>query len=291
MSLLNRAVFGRDDRPDLEKKDYTGKRLALFFDVFKVRWMQMIQLNAQLILTLLPLIIWGILTLLAVSAYMSTNQVTAAEMNIFDLSNEHVQHIYTMTFQYLLINIPLMALAGPPIAACTWVLQRWGRDEHAEAWGDFKDQILQNWKQPMLLMFIDGVLLLLAYMGINFYTAMAAEQGSVIAYFAVYCIYIFMLLLLAANLYAFPIMTAYKVKFGKMVRNAFMLAIARLPWTIMLLLIIGATLIWLLTSLAIVTALIYLVIGFTLVGLIIVSCVEGAFDKYVLPSSTTIEKV
>lgn len=279
--FFNRMYNGNPNRPDLDPGDMPKNRFELFFTTLGVRFGDLIKLNLLFIVFLLPLIIW---TVLSYMALMNCIPLDSNGNPPPELSADVIQNMMGVLQFYLLVNLVIFPLAGPPLAGLTYITRNYARDEHAWLWSDFKEQMKANWKQSMALMFILAAVLLIALITNNMYTAILAAQGQSWMWVMQLLFIIFVGIFISSYMYAFPLLVTYKLKLGQVIRNSLMLALGRLPFTILfafmalLPLILGVFLASV-PYVSLVLLVYYLLLGFSLTAFITNSYTNATFDK------------
>ena len=185
--------------------------------------------------------------------------------------------------------IPCIAITGPLTAGICYVTRNWARDEHAFIWSDFRDAVKENWKIPLVLSTVTGVLPAGIYAGWLTYGNMAASNAIMVLPQ--------MLVVLAGILWALmitymhPLTVTYDLKLKGVLRNGFLLGIARLPFSIGIRLLhcvpmlIAFAAVWFfgmdpLLALVILSAY-YMLIGFALSRFITASYTNAVFDRFI----------
>ena len=185
--------------------------------------------------------------------------------------------------------IPCIGITGPATAGLCYVTRNWARDEHAFIWSDYKDAIKANWKPALLNSFITGLVPVMLYVCCTFYGSMAKSQSGVFILPEVICIMIGVVWLMM-QMYVYPQIVTYDLKYKGVLRNSLLMAIGRLPMTVGLrLLALVPTLIFAVVSLltpyfqyaVMIYALYYILIGFSLDRFICASYTNGVFDKLI----------
>ena len=218
--FFNRMYNGNPNRPDIDPEDMPRNKYELFFTTLGVRFGDLIKLNLLYALFLLPTLIWTVLNFMALNTVDAN--MTADQMN---------QQLLGTLQIYLFWMILCLALAGPPTAGLTYIARNWSRDEHAWLWSDFKEHMAKNWKQGAALGAIMGAALFVGFETLYFYTILMAQNEWM---WIMQMIFIVLLcLFLLSFIYAFPMMVTYKLKVSQILRNSLMLALGRLPFTIL----------------------------------------------------------
>jgi len=251
--IFNRMYYGDPKKPDLNKEDIKQSRVKTFFTVVSVRFWQLIELNLMYAVFWLP-------------AYL----LLLASAIIFQ---ETGQSLDTAFYLFL---IPCLVLTGPATAGVTYVLRNWARDEHAWVWSDFWDAWKANWKQGLLMMLINGVLIYIMNISLQFYRMNA---GSSFFYLYLYYMVIVMgVLLFMMNMFIFPMMVTYRMSLMQIIRNAFLLTMIRLPFTFLIFLLAAALVF---ASLYFLVSIPFFLVGLTFPYLIVISYVNMILDKFV----------
>lgn len=204
--FFERMYYGNPNRPDLKYENLREKPIKLFFTVLQVRFWNLIKLNLLYSIFWLPAFIWTYIQL-------QVTAQTGEPINIF----------------YFLVLIPCLLFAGPATAGVTYVLRNWARDDHAWVFSDFKDAWKMNWKESLIVMFINGLALMIFYVNLTFYRTMAAQN---MVFLMLYYFMLMMGLIYAMmNIYIFPMLVTYKLKVRQIFKNALLFTLAKLPHT------------------------------------------------------------
>ena len=191
----------------------------------------------------------------------------------------------------LLILFPCIAITGPFTAGLSYVTRNWARDEHAFIWTDFKDAVKANWKIPLLLSTITGILPVLIYEGWITYGRMANQnvimvvpQMLVVMVGAIWALCI---------TYMHPLTVTYDLKVKGVFRNGLLLGIARLPFSVGIRLLhcvpllIAFIAVWFFGLDPLLGILLlcgyYMIIGFSLSRFITASYTNAVFDRFINP--------
>ena len=144
----------------------------------------------------------------------------------------------------------------------------------------------ENMKQGIIVSLIN--LFILVFLVFDLYLYPKVSDGGALFSIANGLIIMVFVLFVMASLYIYPMMVTYELRIRDLYKNAILFALARfVPNLVILalcfLVIIGPTLIFLLTANGIVlmvTYVFYLFLGFTLPGLIINFLINPVMDKY-----------
>lgn len=303
--FFNRMYNGNPNRPDIDPEDMPKNRFELFFTTLGIRIGDLVKLNLIVAVVLIPVIAWTILSAMAFVVGLNPENGTAV------LEADFIPYLLNMVSIYLLVLLVALPLAGPPLAGMTYIVRNYARDDHAWLWSDFKEQMKKNWKQSVAAMFVLAVVLYLSFVTLQFYgVSMGTQKGIYLGFMAYYMtntfdqpswmwvmqlIFItFVGMFILSYMYVFPLIVTYKMKIGQIFKNSLMLALGRLPFT----LIFGFMAVFpfilavfiimgfgldpaspIINYVSIGLVLYYLLFGFTFTSFILNSYTNATFDK------------
>ena len=194
-------------------------------------------------------------------------------------------------FRMLLWLFPCIAITGPFTAGLSYVTRNWARDEHAFIWTDYKDAIKANWKIPLILSAITGALPVLIYQGWITYGRLSATNTLLVV---PQMLVVLVGIIWAISItYMHPITVTYELRIGGVLRNGFLLGVARLPFSVGIRLLhcvptlIDFAAVWFFGLDPLLGLLLlcgyYLIIGFGLSRFITASYTNAVFDRYINP--------
>lgn len=278
--FMNNYYYGKSGKGDYTKEDLPTTRWQLFWEMLRVRFANLFRLNLLYMIIWLPamlVMVLGALSILTGLLGEDGNLVA----NAYELLHAYVQST-------LLWLIPAIAITGIATPGIAYVTRNWSRDEHAFLWSDFKDAVKENWKQGLLVSLVTGFLPMAIYVGWFFYGDMAASNPIMIIP-QVLLVMIGLVWSLAVT-YMYPLMVSYKLKMKDLLRNALLLAIARLPQSVGIRLLHCVPMaIALLLAFFLVNPVYcvlglfgyYFLLGFSLSRFVTASYTNAVFDKYI----------
>lgn len=296
--LMNNYYYGKAGKGDYTPEDLPRTRWQLFLEMLRTRLSSLFRLNLLYMLVWLPCIILLMWTMSGILGLNVSNDMAGITETIEISEGETASYTYISEADFqeimngtllitLLLLIPCILITGPFTAGVSYVTRNWSRDEHAFIWSDFKDAAKANWKQSLVISGITSVMPLIVYMGWRFYGEMAITTPLMV---------IPQVLILMIGLvwsisvtYMYPLIVTYDLKLKDVIRNALLLAIARLPMSvgIRLLLLVPLALMVALGFVFTPAILImgpfvwYVFIGFSLSRFITASYTNAVFDKYI----------
>ncbi len=228
--LLNNFYYGKSGKGDYRRDDLPRNRWQLFWEMLRVRLSGLFRLNLMTALAFLPMIyVWVVMVNSLFSHLVEVSDaLNAGAQNAAQLTAQSPDIVYGILFSGFVLLIPCIALTGPVQAGMALVTRNWARDEHAFVWSDFLDAVKDNWKQALGVSAITGAMPLVMLVCYRFYGAMAASGGAFFLLPQILTLALGAVWMLAVT-FAYPMMVTYKMGFGTLLRNSFLLALGRLP--------------------------------------------------------------
>ncbi len=283
MGFFDRLYYGKAGKKDYSEMDMPKTRLSLFFLVFRERFFDLIKVNLLQLVFWIPFLIWTALNVVAIMN-IDVESVMATENGGLTLFAQ----MSSFMVAWLIGLIPCVLITGPSSAGSAHIMRDWARDQHAFLFSDFKDAFKENWKQALGVSTITGLAPVVVYAAMTYYGQMAERNLLMILPMIVVMSAVFMWTLMLPLLY--PLMVGYQLSFKNLLRNAFLMAAARLPQMILARLITLIPIVALFLGayfgngiVMLVVIFYYLLIGFALSRLIYASIAHDIFDKYINP--------
>lgn len=291
---MNNYYYGKSGKGDYQKDDLPRTRWQLFWEMLRVRFAGLFRLNIVSVIAWLPAMY--VLIQLMSNLFNIAGVAQTVEMDPSAATPEQLELVQNLRPLYnsvimrsLLLLVPAIAITGPFQAGMAYVTRNWARDEHAFVWSDFKDALIANWKQSLVISFITGLVPLIVYVGYQFY----GDMGQQNMLFVVPQMLTAMLGLVwtLALVYFYPMMVTYKLNLRTLLRNAFLLSIGRLPQTagarlVMLVpTLLALAVSWFIPAYTIYALMVlagyYLLIGNALARFVYASLSNAVFDKFI----------
>ena len=292
--FMNNYYYGKSGKGDYQKDDLPRTRWQLFWEMLRVRFAGLFRLNIVSVIAWLPAMY--VLIQLMSNLFNIAGVAQTMEMDPSAATPEQLELVQNLRPLYnsvimrsLLLLVPAIAITGPFQAGMAYVTRNWARDEHAFVWSDFKDALIANWKQSLVISFITGLVPLIVYVGYQFY----GDMGQQNMLFVVPQMLTAMLGLVwtLALVYFYPMMVTYKLNLRTLLRNAFLLSIGRLPQTagarlVMLVpTLLALAVSWFIPAYTIYALMVlagyYLLIGNALARFVYASLSNAVFDKFI----------
>lgn len=283
MGFFDRLYYGKAGKRDYSEMDMPKTRISLFFLVFKDHIFDLVKVNAMQLVFWLPFLFWALVNVMVLQSLDAQAMPQSAD-GVSALADV-IRGYFSI---WLLGIIPCIAITGPSSAGSAYIMRNWARDEHAFIFSDFKDAFKGNWKQALPVSVLTSVLPIIVYTSVMYYSQMTASSMLMIVPMVFVISVGFMWTLMLPLMY--PLMVGYELRLKDIIKNAFLIAAARLPHMIaarlitlvpVVLLFIGLYfgIAWLLIG----VSFYYLLFGFAFSRLVYASFANSAFDKYLNP--------
>lgn len=267
--MLKNLFIPKPAPEDLPPQERPKTRKALFKQTFGNYWSWFFAINLVCFLFYLPASVWTEMSLSSLIAEESATFQTASFMGA-----------------YLLGLMICLFITGPMLAGVTLLMRSWSRGEPCMRWQTLFGGMKRNWKQALGFSLIEGLMPLAAYSTLRYYGGLGDSAG--VGYYVLFgfCALVILFALLMRQL-VYTLAVTYELKFGQIVKNAFLLTFLELPKSLFTLLknilpvVIFALLLWLLpgyTGLIVILALAY----YALFGVALERFISASFANYVV---------
>ncbi|MGI6622009.1 MAG: YesL family protein [Acetivibrionales bacterium] len=259
-------------------------RMTIFFQVLGRKFWKLISMNLIFLIFNIPSII--------ISFFLSGYVI-----NVFSPFIENADEMAAVLFVYsfpllmFLMVIPAITV-GPAQAGLTYLLRCFSYELPTFYWSDFKDKMKENLKQGIAVSLINLVAIVLLIIDFYLYGQMTDNGSNFMLSAANGLLIVVFLLFVMMSMYIYPMMVSYELNLKNLYKNAFLFSIGRfLPnlgvLIICFLLVIGPMAVVMFSGNAIVLVIVYiyyLILGFSLPGLVLNFFINPAIDKYLRPA-------
>ena len=231
--------------PGIDKNAPKKRGIFLFTEVFFRKFFLLIRANIIYFLFSLPF--------LAISIFILA-PVIASALGLESLINSTSDPKTVGVMMNFVIGTAVFNFfgSGPAGAAYAYVCRCFTRSQHTWVWSDGWDKFKENFKYTMLLTVLDIVVIFMLMTAIRFYSGTMIEiAGSLDGMFGIlkYIMYFVFAFYMLMHVFAYQMFVTYENTFISLIKNSFIFTLIKLPACVLLF---------------IVTAIIYIVIGFNL---------------------------
>ncbi len=216
----------------VEKEDLQKHRFFIFFDVFFRKFMKFVHLNSLYFIFSLPYLILLYAFSPLNATVISTVEVNGINTFVNTLAGEDFEALDMVLRLIFTLGVAIFWGTGPASAGNSYIMRNFAREEHAWVMSDFWDNIKQNFKQSMIVLVTDIVVLYFSLSAFNFYSSQYTQtQNQMFLIFQgilafVLIIYTFM------HHYSYQLMVSFKASMKDIYKTSLILAIAKFPQNI-----------------------------------------------------------
>lgn len=212
--------------PGVDKNAPKKKGFFLYFEIFTRKFTKLLGINLLYFLVSLP---WIILLYIFTPVGLITG---LAQQNVsgegFDLLMIALRLAFSMT-------IFLLWGSGPASASFAYISKCYTHEEHAWIKSDGWDKFKENFKQGMIVVLIDAVIILLAMNALMFYFATYRQTGQLLWLVTGYFAIVLLVLYTMMHFYIYQLMVTFECSVLMLYRNSLLLTLGRLPYNVLML--------------------------------------------------------
>lgn len=230
------GFFGGYDKPGkgVDKNAPKKKGFFLYWDIIIGKFMKFIQVNSMYsVISLVWIILMYLAAMVLFSGHMSS--LTGLASQIDGVSSENIAGAMVFGFCAMFAAaVFLLWGSGPASAAYSYIMRCYTRGEHAWIMSDGKDKFKENFKQGMLVLLIDFIIMLFGINALYFYYSAYAAYGSLLWMVLCYVTFLLLLLYTMIHPYLYQLMVTFECSFASLYRSAILLTLAKLPMNLLL---------------------------------------------------------
>lgn len=270
--MFKNLFFPKPPLEDLPPQERPKTRRELFRQAFSNYWSWFFAINLVCYVFYLPMSIWTELSLESLIAQESAAFQTAPFMGA-----------------YLTGLAVCLFFTGPMLAGLSLLMRNWSRGEPCMRWQTLFGGMRRNFWQAIGFSLIESLMPLAAYSALRYYGSLGESAG--IGYYLLFgFIALVVIFALLMRQLVYTLLVTYRLSFGQIIKNAFLVTFLELPRSLLTLLInllpvaVIALLLWLLpaySGLLVVLALaFYALFGIALERFISATFANRALEKH-----------
>lgn len=179
-----------------------------------------------------------------------------------------------------LLLIPAIGIAMIT-SGFTYVLRNFAREMPTFLWSDFKDAIINNWRQSVVIGVIDTAAYFLMYFSISFYN-MQTKANSLYIIPLILCLFV-SLVFIFMQYYLFVMLVTFDLTIKQLFKNALIFAFAGLVRNILISIFVGIIVLFIYMFLPLSLVLV-LLLALSTIGFIINFTAWPLVNKYMIPN-------
>ena len=222
--------------PGVDKDAPKKKGIFLYFELLGRKFFKLCQVNMLYFLCSIPYIVLMFLFTMGMFGGYFTEMVTNALGA--DAGSDAVSNSVLMLTSFFTMSVFALWGSGPASASFAYVTRCFTREEHSWILSDFFKIFKENFKQAIIVVVIDFVMLFLfvnaIYQYWNFYT----QQNSFVWMLLTYLCIMMCIIYTFMHFHIYQIMITFECKFKDLLKNAFMLSFGKAPMNLLLCVIV-----------------------------------------------------
>lgn len=275
------GIFGgyMKEGPGVDKNAPKKKGFFLYVDIVVRKFMNL--MSSGFLHTIFSLLFLAVCYMFVSTYIISglglTEAMETAARNIADAS-ENVDYDSALQMMYFsiraLISVFLFNFfgSGPVSAAYAYVTRCYTRGEHVWMMSDGWDKFKENFKHSIILIIVD--IFVLCFTMLSIAMTPVSEMTGMTAKLMIYShagIMVALVIYMMMHIYIYQIMVTYECTFIELIKTSIVIAIAKLPMSVLLVALTGFGVVFLMSM-----------ISNPLAGLILYSVLSGIFLRYPL---------
>lgn len=274
--------------PGIDKNAPQKKGIFRYFEIFFRKFWKLIQVNLLYSICSIPLLLI-VYAIAPVSDSFLSGLISAAELE--SSAEEIIMNMQLVLRSFFAVIILVLWGSGPASASYAYITRCFTREQHAWIFSDFKDKFIENFKQSIVVVIVDIVVLFLAIYGIYFYFVTYKSTGSQIWLLACCLMCTMLIVYTFMHFYIYQFMVTFSSKLTQLYKNALIFSLAQLPFSILLAalaIVINFIMFSYLHPMFVVF--IDFILGISIMRFPIEYCAARAIEKKLLPHATVIEQ-
>ncbi len=227
----------------VNKRDPNQPRISIFFELLFRKLWNLCKVNLFYILTAIPTLLVTMVVVGILSSRVTEVAIPfvagALELPPDDLSNPLMVSMVAKFDVFMRMVFAFLFLVflgqGPVTAGITYILRNYAREDHAWFFSDWWKNTRTNFRQALIVWVVDLAAFCIFTVSIGIYLTI----GGAISYLAGVVIAV-CLIYLMMHFYIYQLMITFENSLVAIFRNAFVLAMQRLPRNLLMLLILLA---------------------------------------------------
>lgn len=221
--------------PGVDKNEPKKRGFFLFFDILVHKFSKL--MGANCLLTLTSLLWIAALYFFSAIALSNTGIVDRIASTIVSADNtvdmaQAQASIQVMLQLMIAMGIFILWGSGPSSAAYAFVNRCFTRGEPVWVASDGKDKFKENFKQGMIVVIIDAVVLIFGVNAMLFYHSFYASTHSFIWMLMTYLMILVFVIYTLMHPFIYQIMVTFECSIAAIYKNALLMSLAKLPGSV-----------------------------------------------------------
>ncbi|MBP3360433.1 MAG: DUF624 domain-containing protein [Clostridia bacterium] len=220
--------------PGVDKDAPKKKGIFLYFELLGRKFFKLCQVNMLYFLCSIPYIALMFLFITGFFGGYFTEMIQSINMPGEEISGESVSTILLMLTSLLTMLFFALWGSGPASASFAYVTRCFTREEHSWIWSDFIRIFKENFKQAMIVVVMDFVMLFLMLNALIQYWNLYTTQNQFVFALLMYLCFMMFIIYTFMHFHIYQLMITFECKFRDLLKNALMLAFGKAPMNLVL---------------------------------------------------------
>lgn len=240
----NTSIDGKLSASEIKRLKLPTTRKAQFFDIIKTQLNNLLKNQFLVVLLCIPLFVllvyFFINDLVIKQTYNYTGGLLIGYPGVSDSIVDGQLAVLKWTVMKFAMLVPGIVICGPALAGLFYSLRNYVWGDYGSVRASFWKGLKLGWLQTCLLLLIDAVVLLVCVGNITLFNQMRIT-GTLNAwgYIAMIASILLLIATVSMSVIALPMISMYKMKLSKIIKNSFFLGLAA-PFSTLIILIISA---------------------------------------------------
>lgn len=220
--------------PGVDKDAPKKKGIFLYFELLGRKFFKLCQVNMLYFLFSIPYIVLMFLFITGFFGGYFTELIQSISSSGEKISSESVSTVILMITSLLTMLFFALWGSGPASASFAYVTRCFTREEHSWIWSDFIRIFKENFKQAMIVVVMDFVVLFLMLNALIQYWQLYTTQNQFIYALLMYFCFMMFIIYTFVHFHIYQLMITFECKFKDLLKNALMLAFGKAPMNLVL---------------------------------------------------------
>lgn len=220
--------------PGVDKDAPKKKGIFLYFELLGRKFFKLCQVNMLYFLFSIPYIVLMFLFITGFFGGYFTELIQSISSSGEEISSESVSTVILMITSLLTMLFFALWGSGPASASFAYVTRCFTREEHSWIWSDFIRIFKENFKQAMIVVVMDFVVLFLMLNALIQYWQLYTTQNQFIYALLMYFCFMMFIIYTFVHFHIYQLMITFECKFKDLLKNALMLAFGKAPMNLVL---------------------------------------------------------
>jgi len=223
------------------QQNISTTRKKQFWDIFKSQFSNLMKMELLVLVLSLPMLALIIYFFPVMDAGVASGYNFSGRLLFGYPGTNHSLvtaqiEMINLNFMKAVFLVPGITLMGPALAGLFYTLRQYVWGENVRIRTDFWRGLKLGWIQTTIIMFLFSLILMVCVWNINYFSIqLILSEVDFWGIMALISAIILLFISVATLITALPVVSMYKMKLTKILKNSFLLSLAALPTTLLIL--------------------------------------------------------